>query len=103
MRKTAAICVAKLFDVSPELLEEQGFIKMLENLMNDGNGMVVSNTIAALAQISEAKGFNMISLTPYNVQKLLTALQECTEWGQIYILDALTGYTPSTDGKEVEK
>ena len=89
--------------MSPELLEEQGFIKMLENLMNDGNGMVVSNTIAALAQISEAKGFNMISLTPYNVQKLLTALQECTEWGQIYILDALTGYTTSSDGKEVER
>lgn len=76
---------------------------MLENLMNDGNGMVVSNTIAALSQISETKGFNMITLTPYTVQKLLTALQECTEWGQIYILDALTNYTPSADGKEVEK
>ncbi len=32
VRKTAAICVAKLYDVAPELLEEQGFIKMLENL-----------------------------------------------------------------------
>lgn len=78
-------------------------MKMLENLMNDGNAMVVSNTIAALNQISETKGFNMVNLTPYTVQKLLTALQECTEWGQIYILDALAGYTPSSDGKEVEK
>ena len=75
---------------------------MLENLMNDGNAMVLSNTIAALAQISESKGINIINLTPHTVQKLLTALGECTEWGQIYILDALINYMP-TDPKEAEK
>ena len=75
---------------------------MLENLMNDGNAMVLSNTVVALAQISESKGTNIMNLTPHNVQKLLTALGECTEWGQIYILDALINYIP-TDPKEAEK
>ena len=49
VRKTAAICVAKLYDVSPELLEEQGFIKILEGMLNDGNAFVLSNTLAALS------------------------------------------------------
>lgn len=43
VRKTAAICIAKLYDVSPELIEEQGFLKLLDNLLNDGNAMVTIN------------------------------------------------------------
>ncbi|CAG0916030.1 unnamed protein product [Notodromas monacha] len=31
------------------------------------------------------------------VKKLLTALNECTEWGQVFILDALTNYNPRDD------
>lgn len=48
MRKTAAICIAKLYDVSPELIEEQGLLKLLESLLNDGNAMVVANAVCAL-------------------------------------------------------
>jgi hypothetical protein len=29
VRKTAAICVAKLYDISPELVEDRGFLDML--------------------------------------------------------------------------
>lgn len=28
------------------------------------------------------------------INKLLTALNECTEWGQVFILDALSNYCP---------
>lgn len=28
------------------------------------------------------------------INKLLTALNECTEWGQVFILDALSNYSP---------
>ena len=87
--------------MAPDLLEEQGFIKMLENLLDDGNAMVVSNTLAALGQISEAKGTTMVNLTKPFVLKLLTAINECSEWGQIYILDALACYVPA-DHKETE-
>jgi vesicle coat complex subunit len=51
VRKTAAICIAKLYDVTPELIEEQGFLKLLDSLVNDGNAMVVSNAICAQLQI----------------------------------------------------
>ena len=29
MRKTAAICVAKLYDINPELVDDRGFLEML--------------------------------------------------------------------------
>ncbi|KAE9008086.1 hypothetical protein PR003_g16217 [Phytophthora rubi] len=35
------------------------------------------------------------------LQKLLAALNECNEWGQAFLLDALAGYTPS-DSREAE-
>lgn len=49
MRKTGALCVPKLYEISPSLIEEQGFLKLLENLLNDGNATVVSNAVASLA------------------------------------------------------
>jgi len=31
-------------------------LKLLENLLNDGNAMVVANTVCALLMVSEMKG-----------------------------------------------
>lgn len=42
-------------------------MKLLENLSNDGNAMVVSNSICGLQQISESKGQQMLNLTPLSV------------------------------------
>lgn len=56
VRKTGALCVPKLYEVSPELVFEQGFLKLLENLLNDGNASVVSNAVASLSICSELKG-----------------------------------------------
>ena len=56
VRKTAAICIAKLHNSSPELLEQHGFLNKLNDLLKDGNAMVVANAIAAYVSISEQKG-----------------------------------------------
>lgn len=100
VRKTAAICVAKLFDLNPELCIEEGFIADLQRLLDDNNPMVVANTVSALAEIQEAspetKSFVITSQT---LDKLLVALNECTEWGRIAILTALSHYT-SEDQRE---
>ena len=40
VRKTAALCVAKVFDLKPELCVEYGFIETLRDLIGDGNPMV---------------------------------------------------------------
>jgi vesicle coat complex subunit len=40
VRKTAAICVAKLHDINPQMVVDQGFIELLSDLLSDANPMV---------------------------------------------------------------
>ena len=40
VRKTAAICVAKLYDLKPELVIENGFLETLREMIADSNPMV---------------------------------------------------------------
>ncbi|CAF0831331.1 unnamed protein product [Rotaria sordida] len=98
VRKTAAVCVAKLYDINQQLVDDQGFLDMLRDLLSDSNPMVVANAVAALSEIAEqsphAKVFDLNGPT---INKLLTALNECTEWGQVFILDAIANYSPRDD------
>lgn len=76
---------------------------MVHDLLGDSNPMVVSNAVAALAEIAETsdKGAAIFTITPGTLQKLLAAVNECTEWGQVFILDALASYRPQ-DAREAE-
>uniref|UniRef100_A0A060T1N8 AP complex subunit beta n=1 Tax=Blastobotrys adeninivorans TaxID=409370 RepID=A0A060T1N8_BLAAD len=102
VRKTAAICVAKLFDINPEMAVEEGFLSDLQKLVDDSNPMVVANAVSALAEIQETdpqqQCFIINSMT---LNKLLVALNECTEWGRISILTAISEYS-TEDIKEAE-
>ncbi|XP_035495380.2 AP-1 complex subunit beta-1 isoform X2 [Scophthalmus maximus] len=98
VRKTAAVCAAKLHDINAQLVEDQGFLDTLKDLISDSNPMVVANAVAALSEIAESHpNSNLLDLNPQTINKLLTALNECTEWGQIFILDCLANYTPRDD------
>eukprot|EP01071_Lankesteria_metandrocarpae_P013198 Lankesteria_metandrocarpae@DN680_c0_g1_i1.p1 len=103
VRKTAAICVAKLHDTSPDTVQDQGFIEILNDLLGDPNPMVVANSVVALAEISETTGKVHLKLTDSNMSKLLNALNECTEWGQVCILDAISKHVPRSpaDAEEI--
>ena len=94
VRKTAAVCVAKLYDISPEMVEDRGFLDILRDLICDSNPTVVANAVAALSEIQETSGRDVTLVTGSVLQKLLAALNECTEWGQVFILDALAKYRP---------
>lgn len=41
VRKTAAVCVAKLYDINQQLVDDQGFLDMLRDLLSDSNPMVI--------------------------------------------------------------
>merc|ERR1719408_1131528 len=57
--------------------------------------MVVANAVAGLTEISETRGKGVLNLEDEaTIPKLLAALNECTEWGQVFILDALARYEP---------
>ncbi len=56
MRKTAALCIPKLYEVSPELIVEHGVIETMQELLqNEGNALVLANLIVALQEIGRLK------------------------------------------------
>ncbi|KAL5529061.1 hypothetical protein ACEPAG_5035 [Sanghuangporus baumii] len=101
VRKTAAICVAKVYTADPRRTERTGFVEMLRDLMLDSNATVVANAVAALVEISERHDGVAFRVNYTVANKLLTALQESSEWGQIYIMDALMTFVPQ-ESKEAE-
>ncbi|KAK2759823.1 beta-adaptin [Arachnomyces sp. PD_36] len=102
VRKTAAICVAKLFDLNPALCLENGFLESLQEMIGDPNPMVVANSVTALAEIHEAAPeTKALQITPNTLRKMLMALNECTEWGRVSILSTLAEYQ-AADQKESE-
>lgn len=46
VRKTAAVCVAKLYDLKPELALDNGFVEQLQEMVADSNPMVGESTTA---------------------------------------------------------
>lgn len=103
VRKTACLCVAKLFDMDAELCADQGFLDLLRDMVSDGNPAVVANAVAALSEISQnsPNPSEVFEVTTPVLQKLLAALNECSEWGQVFLLDSLGPYTPK-DASEAE-
>lgn len=123
MRKTAALCVAKLYDLTPQLAIDNGFVATLQDLLSDPNPMVsfhilklaqscadiggllrqvIANAVAALTEINDlTEGNNVFVVNTAVLSKLLSALNDCTEWGQICILNTLAEYIP-VDSKEAE-
>ncbi|KAG7857906.1 hypothetical protein KL939_003162 [Ogataea angusta] len=99
VRKTAAICVAKLFDLNSRMCVEQGFLDELMSLLDDSNQMVVANSISALIEISKATNSNILKIDSKILKKLLMTLNECTEWGRIAILTALADYAAEEVGE----
>lgn len=92
VRKTAVICVAKLFELNPTVCTEQGFLDSLVELVDDSNQMVVANAIAALMEISKATQKSVFKIDSKVISKLLATLNECSEWGRISLLSALVEF-----------
>ncbi|KAJ2079200.1 beta-adaptin [Coemansia sp. RSA 988] len=101
VRKTAVMCVAKVFDLDQAATEENGFVERVREALADSNTMVVANAVSALREMSE-RAEGIWHLEARTVGRLLTAVNESVEWGQIAILEALSEYRPA-DEKEAEK
>ena len=68
----------------------------MQDLLADSNPMVVANAVAALADVRETSTRNIFTLNTQSLQKLLRALNECTEWGQVQISALLTASSKSS-------
>lgn len=80
VRKTAVTCVAKLFDISPDLVDENGFLDILRGMLSDSNPMVVANVVSALTDINfAAPELGGLAMDTRVASRLIGALQDCTE------------------------
>lgn len=52
--------------------------------------MVVANALIALVEISILSGETQFKIKSKNLNRVLSALNETSEWGMIFILEALT-------------
>ncbi|GMM29666.1 Apl2 protein [Martiniozyma asiatica (nom. inval.)] len=92
VRKTAVICVVKLFDLNPQLCIDNGFLEKLVTMLDDSK-MVVANAIAALGEIMKMKNdHSLFKIDSYVLSKMLSTLDECSEWGRVSILKAFAEF-----------
>jgi len=66
----------------------------LEELLSDGNAVVVSSALISLMEISILSGLGPFRIRSKMLKKVLLALNETNEWGVVYLLDALAFYKP---------
>lgn len=79
VRKTAAICVGKLFMIDKRLVDKEGFMNDLRDLLADANPTVIANAVAALVEIGERSDSIQLRLNASISSKLVSAMGECSE------------------------
>jgi AP-2 complex subunit beta-1 len=79
VRKTAAICVAKLYAADARKAERGGFVELLRDLLVDSNATVVANAVAALCEIADRPDGVVFKLNLAVANKLIAALGESSE------------------------
>lgn len=82
VRKTAAVCVAKLHDINAQLVEDQGFLDTLKDLISDSNPMV-SRSIHSATSTTSCVAWEDLGLTlrPDSPQFLEVSL---ARWGNCF-------------------
>lgn len=79
VRKTAAICVAKVYDHDRHLVEKSDLIDRLNKMLKDENPTVVSSALAALMDIWERSESIKLSIDYASASKIVSILPDCSE------------------------
>lgn len=79
VRKTAAFCVAKLYDHDRHMVENSDLIDRLNLMLRDENPTVVSSALAALMDIWERSESIKLTIDYANASKIVQILPDCSE------------------------
>lgn len=79
VRKTAAFCVAKLYDHDKSLFNDGTFIQLLNAMLRDENPTVVSSALAALMDIWERSEDIRLRFDYGTASTLVQILPDCSE------------------------
>lgn len=102
VRKNAAMCVPKVYEIDPQLCETQNLLPLLTKILEkDKNPVVVANALTSLSEINTLRQTKLKILTKKNLDNVLHAVNEASEWGQVCILDYLSE-NPPKESKNAE-
>ena len=79
VRKTAAFCVAKLYDHDRRMVEQSDLIERLNTLLRDDNPTVVASALAGLMDIWERSDAIKLTIDYANASKMVAILPDCSE------------------------
>lgn len=79
VRKTACLCVAKLYDHDKALVEKSGLIDRLNTMLRDDNPTVVSMALAGLMDIWERSESIKLTIDYASASKIIQVMPECSE------------------------
>uniref|UniRef100_A0A093VNA8 AP complex subunit beta n=1 Tax=Talaromyces marneffei PM1 TaxID=1077442 RepID=A0A093VNA8_TALMA len=79
VRKTAAFCVAKLYDHHKKMVESSDLIDRLNKMLKDENPTVVSSVLAALVDIWERSESISLTIDYASASKVVSVLADCSE------------------------
>ena len=94
VRKTAALSVAKLYDIVPDAIDNANMYTSLIGLLEDTNPLVIANAAAAILEINAKRPQPIFSFKQSNMNTLFNAVGESNEWCQAVIFDAIASYKP---------
>ena len=80
VRKTAAFCVAKLYDHNRGLVEKSDLIARLNGMLRDDNPTVVASALAALMDIWERNDAIKLTIDYASASKIIQILPDCSEY-----------------------
>lgn len=79
VRKTAAFCVAKVYDHDRQLVESSDLIDRLNAMLRDENPTVVSSALASLMDIWERSESIKLTIDYASASKIVQILPDCSE------------------------
>ena len=79
VRKTAALCIAKLYDHDRHMVEASDLIDKLNVMLRDENPTVVSSALAALMDIWEKSETIKLTIDYASASKIVQILPDCSE------------------------
>ncbi|KEG14275.1 AP-1 complex subunit beta [Trypanosoma grayi] len=95
VRKTVAIGIGKLFHQNSQIFFDQGFASELMKLLNDTYAIVAANAAAVLSEVNDYGSVPILPEADF-VNRMLRHLSDCTEWGQLSILELIADTPPTS-------
>ena len=80
VRKTAAFCIAKIYDHDRHLVEGSDLIDRLNSMLRDENPTVVTSALASLMDIWERSETIKLTIDYASASKIVQILPDCSEY-----------------------